>query len=134
MSWEQWENPETRATWNEALDAIERATAEFSRSRQTETSLTRCHQDSPDVTMKWTDGSALRNLQFVVASASWPLPVRFLGHVWRDSGAEREFRAIDFGTVEYESAEALSSRFPADLGAAFDQSAGLKLTQAAAGD
>jgi hypothetical protein len=135
MSWEQWRNEATKAAWNGALDTIERDATEFARSRRLETSLTRCHHDSPDVTMKWADGSSLRNLQIVLAGETYPMPVRFLGHVWRDSGPDdREFRAIDFGTVEYPTPDALSERFATDLASAFDQSSGLSLSHTVGGD
>lgn len=133
MSWKQWENTEVRNTWNSALDSIEKAAESFASAHASSADISRCHQDSPDVILRWHDGPISRNLQFIIRSESWPLSVAVLGHAWRETD-DRAFQSHDFGTVSYADPAALAASFPADLASAFEQSSQINLASQASGD
>lgn len=133
MSWKQWENKAVRDAWNSAIDSMEKTAKAFASEHASGADVSRCHQDSPDVILRWQDGPTSRNLQFIIQSENWPLSVAVLGHAWRDAG-DRIFKSHDFGTVSYADPEALASAFPADLASAFEQSRSINLASRASGD
>ena len=86
MAWEDWNDSETAASWNEILDVLEDEARRFATSREEELKffVTAGRWDEPDVEVRWTDGDLQRNVHLMANGKAWPLEVEYSAGVWLD--------------------------------------------------
>ncbi len=135
MAWEDWNDAETAATWNEILDVLEDEARRFATSREEELKffVTAGRWDEPDVEVRWTDGDLQRNVHLMANGKTWPLEVEYSAGVWLDfdesSGRKRIWDSKVVSTRRVENVEELRRHIGADLEGAFRVASVLSLSE-----
>jgi len=131
MAWEDWQDEQRAATWNEILDLLENEALRFSIDRRQEAiiTVTRARWDTPSIEMRWGNSVVQRSVYVVVKGDHWPLTAEFSGAAWQDrdrpEGRERRWKSETVSSRPCADVEELRRHVRKDLEEAFQAVAAL---------
>jgi hypothetical protein len=92
MSWQDWQNPNTKLLWDSILDRLESIAVTFAETHpEWECAVTRTHWDAPNLEVRWRSNGLERNVNQLIRGTEWPVAIEFSGAAWADENAERVF-------------------------------------------
>lgn len=103
MSWEGWQNPETKRFWSGVLDELEEIAKEVAAGHPAEwnSRVIRAQWDAPNVELRWESLGLERNVNMLVVGTALPAEIEFTGAAWLDEDDSRLWiRQIDFSQPE----------------------------------
>ena len=96
MSWEAWQDPQTKQLWGQILGQLEIAAREFARFHSDwQYEVIRTEWDAPNVELRWSSAGLDRNVNMLVKGTEWPVEVEFSGAAWTDGEDGRWLRNLD---------------------------------------